>query len=158
VRYVPHNTLYLWLDHVPDDVPRMAFFPRVEDALLSSIGVGLPTAGDAPVVRLGLKAQVQRQYVGRSDDEYVSACLDAVARHHPELPSLVLDRLLWRWEAALPTFPPGSVRALQAFRSLAPLPGVVFAGDHLANSATGAAYLTGRRAAEQLLATAGVPS
>lgn len=155
VRYVPHNTLYLWLDHVPSDVPRIAFFPRAEDTRLSSIGVGLPTAPDAPVVRLGLKALAQRAHLDRSDEDYVAACLDAVARYHGSLPSLVVDHLLWRWEAALPIFPPGSVRALQAFRSLAPLPGVAFAGDHLANSATGAAYVTGRRAAQQVVANSG---
>jgi len=152
VRYVPHNTLYLWLDHVPADVPRMAFFPRAEDPELSSIGVGLPTAPDAPVVRLGLKAPRQRDFLTASDDAYVDACLAAVARYHPDLPGLVRDRLLWRWDAALPTFPPGSVRALARFRSLGPLPGVAFAGDYLANSATGAAYATGRKAAAEVLA------
>jgi oxygen-dependent protoporphyrinogen oxidase len=151
VRYVPHDQTFFWVRSVPDHVPPVAFFPRREDTEFASIGVGLPTDKAAPVVRLGLKGTVQRELGELSDDEFAERTLKTAARYFPELPSQVEDHLVWRWAAALPVFYPGYLRLLDRFIHLPRLPGVRFAGDYLANAATGAAYASGRRAAMQLL-------
>ena len=151
VRYAPHDQLFFWLRDVPAKLPRVAFFPRREDGELASVGRGLPTDRSAPVARLGLKATRQRELAGASDDELAERTLAAAARYFPALPSLVEDRLLKRWTAALPIFFSGYVRGLRRFLELPPLPGVAFAGDYLANSSTGAAYASGKRAADRLL-------
>ncbi len=152
VRYAPHDRLFFWLREAPARLPRVAFFPRREDGELASVGHGLPTDRDAPVARLGLKAPRQRDLAGASDDELAERTLAAAARYFPELPGLVEDRLVVRWAAALPVFYPGYLRALRCFLELPPVPGVTFAGDYLANSSTGAAYASGKRAARRLLA------
>ena len=151
VRYAPHDQLFFWLREVPPELPHVAFFPRREDGVLASVGRGLPTDRSAPVARLGLKATRQRELASASDDEVAAHTLAAAARYFPSLPSLVEDRLLKRWAAALPIFYAGYVRSLRRFLELPPLPGVAFAGDYLANSSTGAAYASGKRAAERLL-------
>ena len=49
-------------------------------------------------------------------------------------------------------FWPGYLKTLATFMELPPLPGVAFAGDYLAGPSTGAAYVTGQRAVNQVLA------
>jgi protoporphyrinogen/coproporphyrinogen III oxidase len=65
----------------------------------------------------------------------------------------VHERLLARWDDAIPTRPVGSLRALRRFRALGPLPRIAFAGDYLRNSSVGAALVTGQQAAAELLTT-----
>ena len=69
----------------------------------------------------------------------------------PQVPPLVEDRFMCRWDAALPIFYPGYLRALARFQALPPIPGVAFAGDYLALCATAAAHDSGQRAAQRLL-------
>lgn len=151
VRYVPHDQLFLWVDQIPEDTPRVAFFPRLEDGRLASIGHGLPTDRDAPVVRLGLKGTVQRELRDRSDEEFVDLTIEAASQYVPGLREQVTDVLVHRWESALPTFHPGHLRSLARLREAPPIPGMAFAGDWLANASTGAAHATGRRAARKLI-------
>ena len=49
-------------------------------------------------------------------------------------------------------FWPGYLKTLATFMELPPLPGIAFAGDYLAGPSTGAAYVTGQRAVNQVLA------
>ena len=65
----------------------------------------------------------------------------------------VHERLLARWDNAIPTRPVGSMRALRRFRALGPRPRIAFAGDHLRNSSVGAALITGQQAATEMLST-----
>lgn len=151
VRYVPHDQLFLRVDEIPEGTPRVAFFPRLEDGRLASIGHGLPTDRDAPVVRVGLKGTVQRELRERSDEEFVDLTVEAASAHVPGLRNQVKDVLVRRWEAALPTFHPGHLRSLARLRATPGIPGVAFAGDWMANASTGAAHATGRRAARKLI-------
>ncbi|HEX9765906.1 MAG TPA: FAD-dependent oxidoreductase [Nitriliruptorales bacterium] len=151
VRYVPHDQVFLWVSEVPEGTPRVAFFPRREDGRLASIGHGLPTDREAPVVRLGLKGTLQRELRDHSDKQLVELTIEAADPYVPGLREQVTDVLVHRWDAALPTFHAGHLRALARHRAIPPAPGIAFAGDWLANASTGAAHASGRRAARAAL-------
>ena len=151
VRYSPGHMVYFALKETPHHLPQTVFWPLVEDGRLSSMGRGSPTNMDAPLLRVGLKPDVARPTFGRPADEIAELYLAEVARLHPEIPDLVVDRLVFPWDAAIPFFGPGYVRAIRDFVQLEPLEGVAFAGDYLVNPSTAGAHVTGERAADQLL-------
>jgi protoporphyrinogen/coproporphyrinogen III oxidase len=86
------------------------------------------------------------------DDVILDALWNELGRVTRAARSVVVhDRLLARWDAAIPVRPVGSLRALHHFRSLGPMPRVAFAGDYLRNSSVGQALVTGQQAAAELL-------
>ena len=54
------------------------------------------------------------------------------------------------WPSAMPKFPPGRFREIEAFRARSRVPGLVFCGDYLIGPFVEAAITTGIRAAEQV--------
>lgn len=153
VRYQAHDNCYFKLDEKADelDLPNRGHYPRREHGELSGIGYGVvPTAPDHKVLRAGLKGRFSTQYAGRPDAEFEAAIMQRVAEVAPQIPPLVVDRFMCRWDAALPIFYTGYLRALGRFHAMEPLPGVAFAGDYLSLCATAAAYDSGQRAAGQI--------
>ncbi len=158
VRYQAHDNCYFKLNDKADelDLPNRGFYPRREHGELSGLGYTVvPTNPDRKVLRTGLKGRFSTELAGRPDTELEAAIMAHVSEVHPEIPPLVEDRLLNRWEAALPIFYPGYVRALDRFRRLEPIPGIAFAGDYLAMCSTAAAHESGQTAAAALLADLG---
>jgi oxygen-dependent protoporphyrinogen oxidase len=158
VRYQAHDNCYFKLNKKADelDLPDRGFYPRREHGELAGIGyTQVPTAPDRKVLRTGLKGRFSTEFAHRPDQELEAAIMQRVSEVAPEIPPLVEDRFLARWDAALPIFYPGYLRALERFHSLEPLPGVAFAGDYLSLCATAAAYDSGQRAAGQILADLG---
>jgi len=154
VRYQAHDNCFFKLDARADDLtlPVRGFYPRKEHGELSSVGYGVvPSNPEHRVLRAGLKGRFSTALVGHSDAELEAAIMARVAEVEPALPPLVEDRLLCRWEAAIPLFYPGYLRALRQFQALDPLPGVAFAGDYLAIPMMAAAHDSGQRAATKLL-------
>lgn len=154
VRYQPGNNCYFKLrDGAETSLGDRGFWPRKEDGELSSLGIApMPTDPTFTALRATLKSHLTKQLVGCSDDELEAAIMARVARVAPDVPQFVEDRCLNRWEAALPVFYPGYLRALAEFHTLSPLPGVDFAGDYLAMPATGAAHHSGEQAARRIAA------
>jgi oxygen-dependent protoporphyrinogen oxidase len=158
VRYQAHDNCYFKLNEKAEDLdlPDRGFYPRREHGELAGIGYGqVPTAPDRKVLRTGLKGRFSTKYAGRPDAELEAAIMQRVSEVAPEIPPLVEDRFMCRWDAALPIFYPGYLRALARFHALEPLPGVAFAGDYLSLCATAAAYDSGQRAAGQILTDLG---
>lgn len=158
VRYQAHDNCFFKLDARADDLdlPTRGFYPRKEHGELSSVGYTVvPSSPEHRVLRAGLKGRFSTEYIGRSDAELEAAIMARVAEVEPAIPELVEDRLLARWEAAIPIFYPGYLRALAAFQALEPLPGVAFAGDYLAIPAMAAAHDSGQKAAAKLLGDLG---
>jgi protoporphyrinogen/coproporphyrinogen III oxidase len=153
VRYQAHDNCFFKLNEKADelDLPNRGFYPRREHGELSGIGYTQPaTDPTKKVLRTGLKGRFSTEYAGRPDDELEAAIMQRVAEVAPEVPPLVEDRFLCRWDAALPIFYSGYLRALGRFQALPPIPGVAFAGDYLSLCATAAAYDSGQRASSQL--------
>jgi oxygen-dependent protoporphyrinogen oxidase len=158
VRYQAHDNCFFKLDAKAEelDLADRGFYPRREHGELAGLGYTVvPSAPEHKVLRAGLKGRFSTQFVGRSDAELEAAIMTRVAEVAPEVPPLVRDRLLCRWDAALPVFYPGYLRALARFWEIAPLPGVAFAGDYLSLCATAAAHDSGQRAARQLASDLG---
>ncbi len=157
VRYQPGDNCFFRLrDDAEPSLGDRGFWPRKEHGTLSSLGITpLPTDPERRVLRAGLKSALTKQLVGCTDDELEAAIMARVSEVAPDVPALVEDRCFNRWEAALPIFYPGYLRALAGFFALPPEPGVAFAGDYLAMPATGAAHHSGLRAAEQVAAHLG---
>ncbi|WP_407941518.1 FAD-dependent oxidoreductase [Nocardioides okcheonensis] len=102
--------------------------------------------------------QSKRRHLGplahATDDAVLDALWAELATVTPAARHVTVhERLLARWDDAIPTRPVGSLRALRQFRALGPLPRVAFAGDYLRNSSVGAALITGQQAATELLST-----
>jgi oxygen-dependent protoporphyrinogen oxidase len=158
VRYQAHDNCFFKLNEKADelDLPDRGFFPRREHGELSGIGYTVvPTNPGHKVLRAGLKGRFSTEFADRPDDELEAAIMARVAEVEPAIPALVEDRFLCRWDAALPIFYPGYLRALADFHALAPTPGVAFAGDYLSLCASAAAHDSGQKAAAQLLGDLG---
>jgi oxygen-dependent protoporphyrinogen oxidase len=148
VRYTPHELPFYRLRDEPPGVGEGAFFPRREDADIAALGyAGSSTDPDVKFFRVSMKTSYIRRNLHKSDDDHLEGMLHEVDRRYPQVRPLVEEGFVSRWRDALPIFWPGYLRQLEQFVALAPLPGVVFAGDYLAGPATGAAYQTGLDAA-----------
>lgn len=154
VRYTPHELCFFRLSGRPGaDVPTSVFYPRKEEPELLALGYERSTTTpDVSFFRVSMRTAAIRRARAFDDDAWAAEMLRQVGARFPQVPSLVVDHKLARWEDALPVFWPGYCRALDDFVHLPPQPGIAFAGDYLAASSTGAAYRTGRRAATDVLA------
>jgi oxygen-dependent protoporphyrinogen oxidase len=152
VRYTPHEAPYFRLKFRPDDVPTRVFFPRREDRNISHIGYEVSTTTPGvEFLRVTGKTPFKRALLSESDALASEALLHEAARRFPHVKTLVEDQLISRWREGIPVFWPGYLRALEHYMSLPPMPGITFAGDYLAGPSTGAAYVTGQRAAAQAM-------
>jgi protoporphyrinogen/coproporphyrinogen III oxidase len=128
--------------------------PTVEGFSLASNTHWAP-AGDGKSLVL---IQSKRRHLGplahASDEVILDELWKELALVTPKAQTVTVhERLLARWDDAIPTRPVGSLRALRRFRALGPLPRIAFAGDYLRNSSVGAALVTGQQAAAELLTT-----
>jgi oxygen-dependent protoporphyrinogen oxidase len=153
VTYVPHELPFFTTTEPPEGVPQGVFFPRREDAEIAAIGYNRSsTSPDVEFLRISMKTNHIVRQLDKSDDEDLDAIVATASRRYPSIPRVIKDRFVSRWREALPAFPPGSMRRLGDFVALPPQRGVSFAGDYLYTGATSAAYVTGQRAAADLLA------
>lgn len=152
VTYVPHELPFFTTTERPDGVPDGVFYPRREDTDIAALGYNRSTTNpDVEFLRISMKTNHIVRMLNKSDDEDLDAIVDAGARRYPSIRPLIKDRFVSRWREALPAFPAGSMRRLRDFVALEPQRGVAFAGDYLYTGATSAAYVTGLRAAADLL-------
>ena len=153
VRYVPHESPYFKLSEKPEGVPTRVFYPRREDAKIAQMGYeASTTTPDVEFLRVTMKTAFVRSMQEKRDGEVLDAILDEGARRYPQVKPLVEGGFIGRWQDGIPMFWPGYLKTLATFMELPPLPGIAFAGDYLAGPSTGAAYVTGQRAVNQVLA------
>ncbi len=153
VRYTPHELPFLKLSQRPDGLPNRLYFPRLEDQDIAGVGYEpASTTPDVEFFRVSMKNAFNRRMMDKPDAENTAAIIDAACRRYPQIRDLIVDSYVSRWKEALPLFPAGYLRALDKFRQLPAQHNVAFAGDYLAGPSTGAAYVTGQRAAEEILA------
>ncbi|MCC6766470.1 MAG: FAD-dependent oxidoreductase [Deltaproteobacteria bacterium] len=150
VRYSPQEIPFFKLDHEISGLPMMRLYSRREDPILNAIIYTSPRPDGEKFLRAKLKAKYIKRDWQQSDDERMDAIEHEIARYFPEAVRAIEDRLLHRWEEALPIFYPGYTRSLKEFSDLPPIPGLVFAGDYLTGGDTGQAYQSGLWAAEEL--------
>jgi protoporphyrinogen/coproporphyrinogen III oxidase len=161
IRYSAHDLAYYLTDDL--GVPPGGslgqtgiglLLPTVEGFQLASNTHWAPAGPGKSLVLI----QSKRRHLGPLADATDEAVLDALwnelALVTPAARRITVhERLLARWDDAIPTRPVGSLRALRRFRALGPLPRVAFAGDYLRNSSVGAALITGQQAATELIST-----
>jgi len=153
VTYVPHELPFFQTSERPAGVPNGVFFPRKEDPEMAAIGYDRSSTNpDVEFLRISMKTNHIVRQLDKSDEEDLDAIVDVASRRYPSIRPVITDRFVSRWREALPVFGPGSMRRLRDFVALAPQRGVAFAGDYLYTGATSAAYVTGKRAAADLLA------
>jgi oxygen-dependent protoporphyrinogen oxidase len=156
VRYTPHELPFWTLSERPEGIPDRVFYPRVEDADIAAIGYDrASTDPDVSYFRASFKTGYISRNLDTPTDAHLKGMIEEVARRFPQVPPVVTDGFVSRWREALPIFWPGYLKALDRFVHLPPLEGAAFAGDYLAMPATGAAYVTGLRAADAALAQLG---
>jgi protoporphyrinogen/coproporphyrinogen III oxidase len=161
IRYSSHDLAY----YVTDDlgIPPGGSLGQAGIGLLLPTAEGFTLASNAHWAPAGegrslVLIQSKRRHLGpiakASDEVILDALWDELALVTPAARQVsVHERLLARWDDAIPTRPVGSMRALRQFRALGPLPRIAFAGDYLRNSSVGAALITGQQAAAELLST-----
>ncbi len=152
VTYVPLQGVMFKLSRAPEGVSSYVYFPRTEETDMARGGYQpVPTNPDFWTFDVLMKVDHLLRHRDATDDEVVDLVLAAVRRRFPQIEPLIEDTFLTRWPDGLPTFPAGYTRSLASLRELAPLPGVAFAGDYLCGPATGYAYVSGERAARDVL-------
>jgi protoporphyrinogen/coproporphyrinogen III oxidase len=128
--------------------------PTVEGFSLASNAHWAPAEPGKSLVLIQSKRRHLGSLANASDDEVLDALWNELPMVTPRARSVkVYERLLARWDHAIPTRPAGALRALRDFRALGSLPRIAFAGDYLRNSSVGAALVTGQQAAAELLST-----
>jgi len=152
VEYVPHELPFFTVTEPPAGVPEGVFYPRREDTEIAALGYDVSSTNpDVKFLRVSMKTRHIVRHLDKSDDEDLDAIVDEASRRYPSIRPVVKDRFVSRWREALPVFGPGSMRRLGDFMALHPQRGVAFAGDYLYTGATSAAYVTGQKAASDLL-------
>jgi hypothetical protein len=155
VRYTPHEAPYFKVKANPGGVPTRVFFPRREDRNISHIGYEESTTTPGlEFLRVTGKPPFKRALMNERDDIALDALQHEAVRRFPQVEGLVEDRFISRWSEGIPIFWPGYLKTLENFVHLSPIPNVAFAGDYLAGPSTGAAYVTGQRAAAQIISHA----
>jgi protoporphyrinogen/coproporphyrinogen III oxidase len=128
--------------------------PTVEGFGLASNAHWAPAGQGKSLVLIQSKRRHLGPLAHASDEAILDALWQELALVTPKAREVAVhERLLARWDDAIPTRPVGSLRALRRFRALGPLPRIAFAGDYLRNSSVGAALVTGQQAAAELLST-----
>jgi oxygen-dependent protoporphyrinogen oxidase len=152
VRYTPHELPFFKLSRPPEAVPKRVFYPRKEDPNIAALGYDISsTDPNVRHLRVSMKTGHIRRMLDKTDAEDLEAILIEAEKRYPQVRPLVEEGFVSRWRDALPLFWPGYCRALEQFVALPPLAGIEFAGDYLAGPSTGAAYVTGQRAAQRAL-------
>jgi protoporphyrinogen/coproporphyrinogen III oxidase len=128
--------------------------PTIEGFSLASNTHWAPAEPGKSLVLIQSKRRHLGPLANASDDAVLDALWNELAMVTPRAHSVkVHERLLARWDHAIPARPSGALSALRDFRALGPLPRIAFAGDYLRNSSVGAALVTGQQAAAELLST-----
>jgi protoporphyrinogen/coproporphyrinogen III oxidase len=161
IRYSAHDLAYYLTDDLgvpPGGSLGQAgiglLLPTVEGFTLASNTHWAPAGPGKSLVLIQSKRRHLGPLAHAGDDAVLDALWDELALVTPAARRIAVhERLLARWDDAIPTRPVGSLRALRRFRALGPLPRVAFAGDYLRNSSVGAALITGQQAATELLST-----
>jgi protoporphyrinogen/coproporphyrinogen III oxidase len=159
IRYSSHDLAYYLTDDL--GVPPGGWLGQAGIGLLLPTVEGFTLASNAHWSPAGegkslVLIQSKRRHLGplahAPDEAILDALWNELALVTPAAEHVAVhERLLARWDDAIPTRPVGSMRALRQFRALGPLPRIAFAGDYLRNSSVGAALITGQQAATELL-------
>jgi protoporphyrinogen/coproporphyrinogen III oxidase len=161
IRYSSHDLAYYLTDDL--GVPPGGslghagiglLLPTVEGFHLASNAHWAPAGEGKSLVLIQSKRRHLGSLAHAPDEAVLDALWSELAMVTPAAEHVAVhERLLARWDDAIPTRPVGSMRALRQFRALGPLPRIAFAGDYLRNSSVGAALITGQQAAAELLST-----
>ncbi len=128
-----------------------AFFPRVEP--WKAAVLGWQRKPDGRVQGMGaLRAGIYDPAM--SDDDFTRTVLDELLRFEPRLAGCVRETMVFRWDRKVPTFPPGYLPALKAFKEDPQEGPVYFCGDYLIMGSAGSALASGWQCAERLLSQA----
>jgi hypothetical protein len=96
-----------------------------------------------------LKADYYRPEM--TDQEFTDTILQDAFRFEPALEGHIKDMLVYRWNHKVPTFRPGYVNALKAFKESPQENPVYFCGDYLIMGSAGSAMASGLQCAERMI-------
>ncbi len=134
--------------HFDPGVPGV-MIPRREDMYICSVGID-QHQGDKTL--LLVDTAVARYDPNEADESIIARSRADALKVHPELNGRLGETLVYRWPEKVPTFRPGYLTALAAFRRDMQEKPVYFCGDYLAGPSTGGALYAGWDCAERVLA------
>jgi len=122
--------------------------PRAEKVTCAALGFIRWREGQA-LTMSALKAHLYDPSI--SDEELIRITEAQWKEVFPEAVADIIDCMAYRWEHKVPTFRPGYLNALKAFKSQAGQGPIYPAGDYLAGPSTGAALASGWECADCVL-------
>ncbi|MFZ5912120.1 MAG: protoporphyrinogen/coproporphyrinogen oxidase [Chloroflexota bacterium] len=134
--------------HFDPGVPGV-MIPRREDMYICSVGID-QRQGDKTL--LLVDTAVARYDPDEADESIIAKARADTLKVHPELNGRLGETLVYRWPEKVPTFRPGYLTALAAFRRDMQENPVYFCGDYLAGPSTGGALYAGWDCAERVMA------
>lgn len=154
VRYVPHHIVYALTEPPAERGETHLMLPTAEGyEILSNLSVAPDPAGRKAFVYGEIKGDACRRMAGQSDAEIMAQVMAEVAKARPDMAGVrLIDSYVQHNDIALCSRHVGYTKALKAFRALAPLDRLAFAGDYLINSSVGSAHSSGTAAADQIIA------
>lgn len=123
--------------------------PRRENMYICSVGIDQHQADKTLLL---VDTAVARYDPNEADESIIAKSRADILKIHPELDGRLGDTLVYRWPEKVPTFRPGYLTALAAFRRDMQENPVYFCGDYLAGPSTGGALYAGWDCAERVLA------
>jgi protoporphyrinogen oxidase len=85
-----------------------------------------------------------------SDEAFTAAVLEEALRFEPALAGHVRETMVYRWHHKVPTFRPGYLDALKAFKAAPAEDPVYFCGDYLIMGSAGSALASGVQCAGRI--------
>lgn len=123
--------------------------PRRENMYICSVGIDQYQADKTLLL---VDTAVARYDPNEADESIIAKSRADTLKIHPELDGRLGETLVYRWPEKVPTFRPGYLAALAAFRRDMQENPVYFCGDYLAGPSTGGALYAGWDCAERVLA------
>lgn len=133
--------------HFDPGVPGV-MIPRREQSYLCSVGVDQYREDKTLLL---LDTAVAAYDPAEPDESIIEKSKADTLKVFPQLDGKLGDTLIYRWPEKVPTFRPGYLAALAAFRDDMQENPLYFCGDYLAGPSTGAALYAGRECAERVL-------
>lgn len=133
--------------HFDPGVPGV-MIPRGEDMYICSVGIDQHRDGQTLLL---VDTAVARYDPNEADESIIAKARADTLKVHPELSGRLGETLVYRWPEKVPTFRPGYLTALAAFRRDTQENPVYFCGDYLAGPSTGGALYAGWDCAERVL-------
>ena len=148
VNYTKSAKLFMRLESDDPALDRGGcFFPRNEPWITSVIGWERQANGSIRAMG-ALKADHYRPEL--TDEEFSNMIIKEAIRLEPAFEGHIKDTLVYRWQHKVPTFRPGYLDALKAFKNDPQESPIYYCGDYLILGSAGSALASGWQCADRI--------